>query len=685
MVFLYPVFLWTLLFVSVPVIIHLFNFRVHKLVYFSNLKFLENIKDLSESKSKLKHLLILLLRILLIVSLALAFSGPYVPLKENKSNKVEKIINIYLDNSFSMNAESIYGNLFDAAKERARKIISGYGNRQKFLYTDNSFNPINKVVTNKEQLTEFINQATLSPVVRNLGDVINYQKKYLANELSNSNFSNNTFLISDFQRISANFKDINPDTVSNIYLVPLSTGKINNLYIDSCWFESPGRSKNKLEELNIQLFNSGDEDYADIPLKLFINGAQKAVSSFDIEKNSKHIAKLNFANTQIGVLHAILEITDYPIIYDNQFYFSYHINEKTNILVLNTNAENRYISALFDENKDFVLDFEATGSIKTSVFPTYQLIILDEITELSTGLQHELANFIEKGGSLLFIPAENGDINSYNSFFGKIKSNKYILKDSSGTEMSEINYKHYIYANVFKKNKEKLNLPKLKSYFKLQSGQLNLNKTLLKSINGEALLFQGSSGKGKFFVFTFPLNTKNSEFTLHSLFVPTIFNIAAYSQSENDIYQNIGNSKIIELNIDVAKNKIIHIIDKKTGYDFIPKIISSSGNGVKIDVLDQINNAGNYHVVSDNDTIAGLSFNYDRKESNTDTYSVDDLKSLIGKYNLGNFSILSASLDNLSSQINDLVLERKDLWKIFIILAMIFIVAEVVVIKFWKD
>lgn len=685
MTFLYPSFLWTLFLISIPIIIHLFNFRVHKLVYFSNLNFLKDIKDVSESKSKLKQLLILLLRILLIVSLVMAFSGPYIPLKEKETIKSEKIVSIYLDNSFSMNAESIYGNLFDAAKERVRKIILSYDNRQKFLYTDNNFDLVHRTVTNKEQVIEFINQATLSPSISKLSDIINYQNRYLSSEFRRSNFQNNIFLISDFQEITSDFLNLNTDSNTFVYLIPLSTSKINNLYIDSCWFESPGRSINKLEELNVQLFNSGDEDYDNIPLKLFINGKQKAVNSFSIEKNSSQIIKLNFTNTETGILSAMLEITDYPITYDNKFYFNYRINEKTNILLINKNAENKYIKALFDENDDFILDFEAIGSIKASVFSTYQLIILDEITELPSGLQQELRDFIQKGGSLVLIPSENADLNSYNQFFNLLKSNAFILKDNSGTEMAEINYNHYIYRDVFKEIKKKLILPKLKSYYKLQSGTLNLNKTLIKSINSDPLLVQGNFEKGNFFVFTFSLNINNSDFILHPLYVPTLYNIAAYSQSESDIYYTIGETKLIDINIEIPNNKVLRIVDKKAEYDFIPKIIGTGSRGLKLDVLDQLSEAGNYQIVSDTDTLAGLAFNYNRNESNTDCYDAGEIKILINQYKLDNYSILSGNLESLSSEINELILERKDLWKIFIILALIFIIAEVVVIKFWRE
>ena len=52
--FLYPNFLWALTAIAIPIIIHLFNFRKFKTVYFSNVAFLKNIKEETKSKSQLK-------------------------------------------------------------------------------------------------------------------------------------------------------------------------------------------------------------------------------------------------------------------------------------------------------------------------------------------------------------------------------------------------------------------------------------------------------------------------------------------------------------------------------------------------------------------------------------------------------------------------------------------------------
>ncbi|MFI5136035.1 MAG: BatA domain-containing protein, partial [Chitinophagales bacterium] len=64
MSFLYPAFLFALGAIAIPIIIHLFNFRRYKTIYFSNTKFLREVKEKTDSRTQLKHLLVLLCRIL---------------------------------------------------------------------------------------------------------------------------------------------------------------------------------------------------------------------------------------------------------------------------------------------------------------------------------------------------------------------------------------------------------------------------------------------------------------------------------------------------------------------------------------------------------------------------------------------------------------------------------------------
>src|SRR5436190_24196084 len=105
MSFLYPSFLFGLIAVSIPIIIHLFNFQRPKKVLFTNINFLKLVKENTSSKLKLKHILILVSRICFISFLVLAFAQPFIQSNKASDLKGSRLVSIYTDNSFSMETD----------------------------------------------------------------------------------------------------------------------------------------------------------------------------------------------------------------------------------------------------------------------------------------------------------------------------------------------------------------------------------------------------------------------------------------------------------------------------------------------------------------------------------------------------------------------------------------------------
>ncbi len=685
MSFIYPTFFWALLLVAIPIIIHLFNFRIHKTVYFSNIKFLQNIKNVSESKSKLKNLIILLLRILTIVALVFAFSRPFIPLIEKKDVNSESIVSIYLDNSYSMNAESIHGNLFDAAKERARLLVASYDNRQKFLFLTNDLEPKHRILTNKQQLLEFISECELSVNSKNISTILERRKDFFKENYV-ENAQHILYIISDFQKNISDFEKIETDSNTVTYLLPLASNKVNNIYIDSCWFSSPGRNLNNLDELNLRIVNKGEEEYQDIPISLYINGKQKAINSFEIEANSTKNISINYTNTEAGLLPAYLEITDYPITYDNRFYFSYQIREKTSVLLINNKVVNKYINALFKSDSSFTIQNAFAGNIRSSEFSNYQLIILDELESYSTGLIDEIKRFVSKGGVLVCIPGQNSQVSQLNDLLGTLSVGKVQPVVNQPVQLAKINYEHYVYKDVFLKKLDKLSLPEIKSSFNFSANYQSTSRSLLTASDGKSMLVQSNYEKGKVYLFLFPTNPENSDFVSHPIFVPTLYNIASYSQTDEKLYYTVGKDQLIESNLNnIGNEETFHVVDYEQSIDFIPQIAGMGEFGLRLNFLDNIKKANNYYIINNGDTLKSISFNYDRKESDPAYYELTEIEELITKNGLINTSLLPANLDELKVQVNDTLKERKDLWKWFIILAICSIIVEILVIRVWKE
>ena len=156
MSFVFPSFLYALFAVAIPIIIHLFNFRKYKTVYFTNVKFLRELKQESQSKSRLKELLILAARILAITCLVLAFAQPVLLDKNTKVRTGDKAIGIYIDNSFSMEGLNKNGTLLSDAKKRANEIVNAFGNADRFMLLTNDFEGKHQRLLSKEEIVDAI-------------------------------------------------------------------------------------------------------------------------------------------------------------------------------------------------------------------------------------------------------------------------------------------------------------------------------------------------------------------------------------------------------------------------------------------------------------------------------------------------------------------------------------------------
>jgi hypothetical protein len=70
-------------------------------VYFTNVKYLKEIKEETSNRNKLKNLLVLLARCLAVAALVLAFAQPFIP-KGGVAKSGINNISVFIDNSYSM-------------------------------------------------------------------------------------------------------------------------------------------------------------------------------------------------------------------------------------------------------------------------------------------------------------------------------------------------------------------------------------------------------------------------------------------------------------------------------------------------------------------------------------------------------------------------------------------------------
>lgn len=284
MQFLFPFFLWGLLALTIPLIIHLFHFRRFKKVYFSNVRLLQSIKEEKQNRSKVKKRFLLALRMLAFAALVFAFAQPFIS-SGKLIPKGVKYVSIYIDNSFSMQGVTRDAPLLEMAKSRARDILLGFGREDKFYVISNNSNTWNGKFLAREDALDLIDEVQISPAVYPLQFMLDKQKAGLRSAKTQNGY---IYHVSDFQRAISDYA-INQDSLFTIALVPLEAVEQNNISIDSVWFNSPVRLLKEKIPLIIKTRNRGTVNAENIRLSLQFDGQNRPLGSFSITAGESRI------------------------------------------------------------------------------------------------------------------------------------------------------------------------------------------------------------------------------------------------------------------------------------------------------------------------------------------------------------------------------------------------------------
>jgi len=685
MKFLFPGFLFALFAIAIPVIIHLFSFKRHKTVYFSNVEFLKDIKKESQKQSKLKQLLILAARILSIIFLVFAFAQPYIPTNNEAKKQPNQLVAVYVDNSFSMNALSEQGQLLEVARNKAVEISLAYPGGTRFRLFTNDLLPKHQHVLNREQFIQQVAEIQTSPKVIPLSLIYN---RFASEHLENAdNTDKNIYFISDFQRSVSDISNFKiPDIFS--YYLPLVPNEVANLYIDSCWVEEPAHRLGQEETVFVKIRNSSNQNYQNLPLKLFLNDSLKSITNFSVEAQNEITAELSYNNNSSGLQLGKVEISDYPFTHDNNWYLSYNVEKNLKALAIFNNTDLSkeglgYVKALF-ENDDYVLlDEMNEQSLQVNRLNEYNTIFLMNLENYSSGFLNELENVVKNGTSIVIFP-NTTNTGMTNNLLSQFNANRVIGIDSTTQEISTIEFDNNFYKNVFKKREQNPIFPAIKGHLRFEIQTRSDEFGLLAFQNGDKALSQLSYDDGKVWIFSFPLSKQNDAFARDILFVPTLYNFVLNSLPKQEMSFTLGKNTFFNIprNITFNSNSTFEIENLKTGEKIVPNN-TIIGRQTRIEFGDQISTDGQYLVLNDGKVLASMAFNYDRKESDLRYLTETELQNKLEEQSLKNATVVKDVDRNFSEVFGELQ-NGKQLWKLFVLLALFFILAEVLIARFWK-
>jgi hypothetical protein len=671
--FLYPGFLFALLAVVIPVLIHLFNFRKFKRVYFSNVQFLKEAKEEGTAREKLKNLLLLFARIFAIIFLVLAFAQPILSsgtaAKKDLNNNV---VSIYVDNSFSMEAVNKEGSLLDEAKRRAIEIVKGYDLNARFRLLTNDFEGRHQRLVNREEFINLLEEVKVSSANRSLQQVINR-----ASGSSTANTNRTDYLISDFQTSFVGSVPLNLAPDVNPNLVKISANKLPNVAVDSVWFLSPLHKPNDAEKLIVHLKNYSDQEVKGVSVNLSINQQQRSVSRLNLPANGFKNDTLNFSGLKSGWQKGTVSLKDYPVTFDDQLNFTFKVDPEMNVLSIYGGTNEKYVKSLFSADVYFKLTEMQESNINYSNFNDYKLIVLNELKEPSSGLAASIKTFLKNGGSVVIFPDLNGSQQEYSRFLNAISLPSIKESKKETLFVNKIDLKNELFKDVFEQIPKTLDLPKVEYYFVYKQHIKSDRINILQVPPGQLFFAQYRVDNGKVYLSATSLDAKDSNLPLHPIFVPLMYRIAFASTGTKRLFYTLRKDDLLEgQKITLGTNQSLKLTAKN--FEVIPELRQVPGNTL-LYVADQVRTAGFYNLNKTDSLMAVYAFNENRKESNM-TYATE--KSLNNLFPKNRAVVIDIQKDKISSGIG-LKNNSSELWKLCIVLCAVFLGVEILLIKFF--
>ena len=679
MKFEHPGFLFAFLLLAIPILIHLFNFRRYKTLYFSSLQFLKQVDQETKSVQKLKHLLVLITRILAFSALIIAFAQPYIPVDKGSKAGEIPVLAIYLDNSFSMTMKGTEGELISEAREQAQKLINQTSEGTRILLVTNEMNGIEQRLASKADAIDRLDQIKVSSLIRKTGEVLNWMRDELEKESANhQEIGTKQFVIlSDFQKNGSDLTKLKADSSNYYYPIQFVPQVFSNIYIHSVWFNDPNFKVDVNNELNIRDENVGNQDLANVELQVEINETKRS-AFVEVEANQETVVAINYSDLNPGIKKGVARINDKQLYFDDDYFFSYEVKKNASILIINGEDAVPNINQVYRLDAYYQVTEVNENSITQDVLQGKNLVVINGMNAISTGFSSTIFDFVKQGGALALFPGENINASSWNQLLIQLNMPTLGGIQSEGVKIKSIQHQDAFFKGVFEKKPDNLNLPLQNKIYRTNNHSKSNALNLIQLQNGSPLLVRSNSNY-TVFLFGSSLAPSFGNLTSNALFSTIVLRMAEMSQARMPLSLTIGSDSKFPIFKMPKTESPIHL--KNQEIDFIPSL----------EKLNQINyisiagpesnqlQSGLYELMSEK-SLGSIALNYNRQESDIRSYKINEVKDLFTEREIQNVKTTSISQ---GQSLNRIDLDKPvEYWRIFLILAIVFLIAEMAILRF---
>ncbi|GIZ07588.1 BatA domain-containing protein [Flavobacterium sp. UMI-01] len=640
--FKHPELLYFLFLLIVPILVHLFQLRRFKKEYFTNVRFLKALTIQTRKSSKLKKWLLLSCRLLLFTFLILAFSQPFFEAKDSKNSS--NALYIILDNSLSMQAKGQKGELL---KRAVQDLLEQLPEATTFSLLTNSETYWN---TTKKEIQSDLQNIRYSGVP--------FQIEALLSQVQSHNppFQKDLVVITD--AVGLQKKQLQSiATKDNTYFVIPKAEQKNNIAVDSVYIQE---TLENFYEINVAVSSEGDDNQSS---SIAIYNDAKLIAKTVVQLDKHH--KIIPFTIPKQAFHGKVSVEDNGLAFDNDYYFSILKPKKLRVISIGTPEKSQFLSRIYTQEEFDYYNFSLTA-LNYNTLEQQDAIVLNELETIPTALQTTLKSFVGKGGNLIIIPSQTASFPQLNDFLRTLGKIQLESIENAEKQITKINFSHPIFSVVFENQVTNFQFPRTKSNFTIQDN----HSVALYYSDGSSFLTSIDNPTGSISFFAAALNTTNTNFQQSPLIVPVFYKMATWHKNNGIHARIIGDNEPYPIATTLSKDAVLKVKNKDE--EFIP-VQQAQNNNVLLFFNDYPEKAGNFEINNKSIAVENISFNYDRTESKNSQPN----KNLLTEYQ---------TIESVSALINQLQTDRSDnqIWKWFVIFALLFLLAEMAIIRFLK-
>lgn len=266
-----------------------------------------------------------------------------------------------------------------------------------------------------------------------------------------------------------------------------------------------------------------------------------------------------------------------------------------------------------------------------------------------------------------------------------MQSGQILLLDTAKSRVTRIKRKHKLFVESVSNIPENAELPIVNQHFRYTYSIRSGLESLVSLLNGDAFLLKKNRGKGELFLLSTPLDPALSNFSSQALFVPIMYGTALSDGVFDRLFYVLKKDEILKAGISSlpAGETPFRLQLVSSDYSFIPEQQYNNGELRLFLKHDNLKTDGLYELIMNDSVWRIFAFNFDRNESQTDFYTADEIRDKLISGRLVNYQVLNNS-DNAQSNVINSLQTASRLWMLFIIFALLMLLFEVVLLRFWK-